>query len=61
MDLDNPFYRPLWRRVAICVATGGWAALELLYFRDGFWAALFVGIFGFSLWTFILNWKRAGK
>lgn len=39
-DLQKPFYRPLWIRVALVVFCLGWALFEL---RNGapFWAILF--------------------
>lgn len=58
VDIKNPFYRPLWRRIVIVVSTGGWAAVEAFISRSGFWAVIFGAIFVFSLWTFIINWKE---
>lgn len=54
---DHPFYRPLWRRVAIVVVTGAWAAFELLWAKDGFWTVLFGAVFVYSVWAFLINWK----
>lgn len=54
---DHPFYRPLWRRVAIVAVTGVMAAVELLWTRDGCWTVLFGGVFIYSVWAFLINWK----
>lgn len=55
---DEPFYRPLWRRIAIVVVTGVWALSEYVYAHDPLWIALSVGIFGYSVWTFIITYPR---
>ncbi len=40
LDPQDPFYRPLWLRVAIVAACLGWAVFELLS-GGPFWAMLF--------------------
>jgi hypothetical protein len=60
MDLgkhDHPFYRPLWRRIAIVLVTGAAAALEVFYTRDGFWSVIFVAIFAYCIWAFLISYK----
>lgn len=46
IDVQHPFFRPLWRRVAVVAVCLGWAAVEL---AGGavFWAILFgaVGVY----------------
>jgi hypothetical protein len=46
IDVQHPFFRPLWRRVAVVAVCLGWAAVEL---SGGavFWAILFgaVGVY----------------
>jgi hypothetical protein len=42
-DVQHPFFRPLWRRVAITAFTGLWALFELWH-GNTFWAALFGAI-----------------
>ncbi|RMF39918.1 MAG: hypothetical protein D6754_04470 [Alphaproteobacteria bacterium] len=39
-DLDHPFFRPLWRRIAVTALVGGWAVLELVT-GSPFWAVIF--------------------
>lgn len=55
---DEPFYRPLWRRVAIIAVTGVWAAFELFYSGEPLWMLLAVGIFLYSLWTFLITYPK---
>lgn len=52
------FYRPLWRRVAIVAVTGVWAVVESVYSGDMLWMALSVGLFVYSLWTFIITYPK---
>lgn len=41
-DFNDPFFRPLWLRVAIVAVAGGWGIFE---FATGapFWGVLFCG------------------
>ena len=55
---DEPFYRPLWRRIAIVAVTGIWALLEIIYAGEMLWMALSVGIFAYSAWTFIITYPK---
>ena len=55
---DEPFYRPLWRRIAIIAVTGGWAVVEYFYSGDPLWTSLSVGIFAYSLWTFLITYPK---
>jgi hypothetical protein len=54
----EPFYRPLWRRVAIVAVTGVWAVVEGVYSGDMLWMALSIGLFVYSLWTFIITYPK---
>ena len=54
---DHPFYRPLWRRLAIIGVTAAWAALEIFRSGDPLWMTIAGGAFAYSLWTFLITWK----
>ena len=43
LDVQHPFFIPLWRRVATVSACLGWAVVELVLGNTG-WAMLFGGI-----------------
>ena len=58
---DNPFYRPLWRRIAILVVTGAWALYDGVYARSPLWTMIWGVIFVYSLWTFIINYPKQPK
>lgn len=53
-DLDHPFYRPLWIRIAIVVACLAWAALEVAA-GAAVWAFLFGGIGVYAAWRFFVT------
>lgn len=54
---DHPFYRPLWRRLAIIAVTAVWAALEIFRGGEPMWMVIAGGAFAYSLWTFLITWK----
>lgn len=43
LDLDHPFFRPLWIRIAVVAVCLGWAAFEFVG-GSPFWGVLFGGI-----------------
>lgn len=45
--LDDPFFRPLWLRVALCALTFGWGLVELATGNPGF-ALMFLALGAFS-------------
>ena len=56
LDLDHPFFRPLWIRVVVTCICLGWAALE---FATGnpFWGMLFGGVGLACVHGFFFNFK----
>ncbi len=56
-DLDHPFFRPLWRRIAVTAVCLGWGAFE---FAAGahFWAMLFGGLGIYCVWCLLLNYRE---
>jgi hypothetical protein len=40
LEADHPFFKPLWRRVAVVAVCFGWAGFEYWTDNPG-WAALF--------------------
>jgi hypothetical protein len=55
-DLQVPFFRPLWIRVAVVVVCLGWALFEL---ASGavFWAVIFGGMGGYAAYQFFVVWN----
>jgi hypothetical protein len=55
-DRDHPFFRPLWRRIAITGLVALWAAYEFLVAQEGLWMALSVGFLVYAVYIFFLTW-----
>ncbi|MBS3647418.1 DUF3329 domain-containing protein [Pseudaminobacter sp. 19-2017] len=55
-DADHPFFRPLWRRVAIVVVCAAWSILEF-WAGAQLWGMLAGGMAVYGVWTFLLNYK----
>jgi len=53
-DLDHPFFKPLWLRVAIVVVCLGWAAFEFVG-GSPFWGILFGAIGVYSAYRFFVS------
>ena len=51
-DLSDPFYRPVWIRVAVVAVCLGWGLFE---FSGGaaFWGMIFLTMGGFAAWQFV--------
>lgn len=51
LDLNHPFFIPLWRRIAVVAVTAGWAMVE---FATGtpFFGVLFAAIAVWSAYSF---------
>ena len=55
IDTDHPFFRPLWRRVAIVVACLGWAVVETLL-KNEIWAIVFGGIGLYAAFVLLIDY-----
>lgn len=55
---DHPFYRPLWRRLAIIAVAAGWTAFEVLWSGNAMWMVIAAGFLAYSLWVFLIAWKE---
>ncbi len=55
LDLDHPFFIPLWRRVLIVAACLGWAAFEFIGTGSPLWGMLFGAIGVYAGWHFFFN------
>ena len=53
LDVQTPFFRPLWRRVVVTVVCLAWAAMEI---STGavFWAILFGAAGLYLAWQFFV-------
>ena len=54
----HPFYKPLWRRVAIVVAVAAWLGFEIYQGASGFWMAIAAGMLAYAVYTFFISWPK---
>lgn len=57
-DLQVPFFRPLWLRIAVVVVCLGWAVFEFMSGSPG-WAMLFAAAGLWSAYQFFVIWTPA--
>lgn len=57
LDVNHPFFKPLWRRIAIVVFCFGWAAVETRG-NEPFWAVLFGALGVYCAWQFFVVFGR---
>lgn len=55
-DLDHPFFRPLWIRVATVAFCTGWGALEA-WWGNPIWASLFWALAAYCAWGFFIDFN----
>lgn len=55
---DLRWFRPLWRRVALCAFLAVWLAWELFWSRDQFWALLVGAALAYSLYNFFYAFPK---
>jgi len=57
LDPNDPFYRPLWRRIVNVVIVFGWAVLEAVNQHSG-WALIF---FAIGIWCSKMFFYQPGN
>lgn len=55
-DHEHPFFRPLWRRIAIVAVCAIWAALEWAA-NSQFWGMIASGFTAYAIWQFLYLYK----
>jgi hypothetical protein len=55
---QHPFYKPLWRRVAIVAVVVAWLGFELWQGSDGIWVAIAAAMLVYAVYTFFVSWPR---
>ncbi|MGV8938384.1 MAG: hypothetical protein ACOH2J_14785 [Allorhizobium sp.] len=56
IDVNHPFYRPLWRRIAIVVFCAGWAVVELVG-QQPFWAVISGALGAYSAYRLLFTFN----
>lgn len=54
---DHPFFRPLWRRIAVVLVTAIWCGVEAWH-GDQTWAVLTGCICAYSIYTFLITYPK---
>ena len=57
-DYEHPFFRPLWRRVAVVVVCVAWAIIEFAT-NQPFWGTIAAGFAIYAAWQFFFLYKPA--
>jgi hypothetical protein len=52
-DSNHPFFRPLWRRVAVVAFCVAWAIFEFVT-GTPFWGIIALGFAGYGVWQFFI-------
>lgn len=55
-DADHPFFRPLWRRIAIVAVCAIWGTVEYVHGQQ-LWGTIAFGFAAYGAWQFLLNYK----
>ena len=58
-DHEHPFFRPLWRRVAVVVVCLAWGILEFST-NAPFWGTIALGFAAYAVWQFFFLYKEPG-
>lgn len=59
LDVQHPFFRPLWRRILVVALCLGWALVELAQGAPG-WAALFGALGLYCAHQFFVAFRPPG-
>jgi len=51
LNLDSPFYKPVWIRVLLVAVLAGWGMFEVSM-GAVIWAIIFLGLAGICAWRF---------
>jgi hypothetical protein len=55
-DAEHPFFRPLWRRIAVVAFCAVWAGWEY-WNGQPMWATIAGGMAAYAAWVFLLTYK----
>ncbi len=50
-DYEHPFFRPLWRRIAVVAVCVAWSIFEFAA-NAPFWGVIALGFAGYGIWQF---------
>ena len=56
VNTNDPFYRPLWRRIVIVALCLGWGLFEIVFGTQLF-AQIFLAVGGYAAYRLLLTFK----
>ena len=56
LDTNHPFFRPLWRRVAVFAVAAGWSLFEFVN-GSAVWGAVFAAFAAMSFYGFFIDFR----
>lgn len=56
-DHEHPFFRPLWRRIAVVAACIGWSIFEFASGATG-WGMIVAAFAAYAIWQFFYLYKE---
>lgn len=56
-DHEHPFFRPLWRRLAVTAVCAAWAVFEFASNSPG-WGMVALGFTGYAVWQFFYLYRE---
>jgi len=59
-DNEHPFFRPLWRRIAVVAVCAFWAVLEFAT-NTPFWGMIALGFTAYAVWMFLISYKAPAE
>jgi len=55
VDTSHPFFKPLWRRIALVTFCGAWSGFEF-YMGEETWGWITAAIFAYAFWAFLITY-----
>lgn len=57
IDESHPFYKPLWRRLALIGVLAGWTGFEVFYTQQPLWMLVAGALLVYATWILLITWK----
>lgn len=58
IDPAHPFYRPLWRRIAIVAVLGAWLAFEVFIGKNTFFMVITAALLAHAAWVLLYKYAE---
>jgi hypothetical protein len=57
IEPGHPFYKPLWRRIAIVAVCALWLIFEVVISKSSLWMVIAGALLIYTGWTLLFAWK----